>query len=151
MGGNLFMNIARPENIRQFWQARSASARQRAINLSLLGECLAVGDTYASDLQARLASPTIDWRGLTWLAGSSLVTPALAGALQRKGLFERLPEAVQDYLQTLQSLNLARNQTLREQLLIITEALNRIDIQPVLLKGAIALATGHYPGAEKTA
>ena len=142
------MNRARPENIRQFWQARSASARQRATNLSLLGECLAVGDTYAPDLPARLASPTIDWRGLTWLAGGGLVTPALAGALQRKGLFERLPEAVQDYLQTLQSLNLARNQTLREQLLIVTEALNRIGIQPVLLKGAIALATGHYPGAE---
>ena len=142
------MNLTIPTDIRQFWDAHSSTARQRATNLSLLCECLAVGDTYAPDLPARLAATTVDWRGLTWLAGAGLVTPSLAGALHRKGLFELLPEAVQDYLQTLQSLNRERNQTLREQLIIITEALNGIGIQPCLLKGAITLTSGHYPGAE---
>ncbi|MEI6334169.1 MAG: nucleotidyltransferase family protein [Methylococcaceae bacterium] len=142
------MNFALPSVIRQFWHDRSASALHRATNLSLLGECLAVGDAYAPDLPERLAAATVDWQGLSWLAGSCLVTPSLAGALQRKGLFDRLPEEVQDYLHTLQSLNRERNQTLREQLVIITEALNRIGIQPVLLKGAITLTSGQYPGAE---
>jgi len=142
------MSLALPAVIRQFWHDRSASARRRAINLSLLGECLAVGDAYATDLPDRLAADSVDWQGLSWLAGACLVTPSLAGALQRKGLFDRLPDEVQDYLHTLQSLNRERNQMLREQLIIITEALNRIDIQPVLLKGAITLTSGQYPGAE---
>ena len=142
------MNLTIPTDIRQFWDAYASTARQRTTNLLLLCECLAVGDTFAPDLPARLASPMVDWQGLTWLAGSCLVTPALAGALKRKGLFDKLPEAVQDYLNALQSLNRKRNQTLREQLLIITEALNAIGIQPCLLKGAIALTSGHYPGAE---
>ena len=124
------MSLALHTVIRQFWHDRSASARHRAINLSLLCECLAVGDAYAPDLPERLAAETVDWQGLSWLAGCCLVTPSLAGALQRKGLFDRLPEEVQDYLHALQSLNQTRNQTLREQLIIITEALNRIGIQP---------------------
>lgn len=124
------------------------SAQQRAIHLALLGECLAVGDTYADDLPARLKSETLDWQGLCWLAGSGLVTPALAGALQRKGLFTQLPDDVQEVLSTIQSLNRERNQMLREQLINISQALNQIGIQPVLLKGAIALTEGQYPGAE---
>ncbi|MEI6333567.1 MAG: nucleotidyltransferase family protein [Methylococcaceae bacterium] len=142
------MSLALPAVIRQFWHDRSASARHRAKNLSLLCECLSVGDAYATDLPERLAAATVDWRGLTWLAGCCLVTPSLAGALQRKGLFDLLPEEVQDYLHTLQSLNRERNQTLREQLVIIAGALNRIGIQPVLLKGAITLTSGQYRGAE---
>lgn len=143
------MSLALPSVIRQVWHDRSTSARNRATNLSLLGECLAVGDdAYASDLPERLAADSVDWQGLSWLAGACLVTPSLAGALQRKGLFDRLPEEVQDYLHTIQSLNRERNQMLREQLIIITEALNRIGIQPVLLKGAITLTSGQYTGAE---
>ncbi len=124
------------------------SAQQRAIHLALLGECLAVGDTYADDLPARLKSETLDWQGLCWLAGSGLVTPALAGALQRKGLFTLLPEDVQEVLSTIQSLNRERNQMLGAQLINISQALNQIGIQPVLLKGAIALTANQYPGAE---
>ena len=142
------MSLTTLSGIRQFWHNRSILNQRRAANLSLLCECLAVGDTYAIDLPERLAAETVDWHGLCWLAGSCLVTPSLAGALQRKGLFDLLPDEVQGYLHTLQSLNRERNQTLREQLIIITEALNRIGIQPVLLKGAITLTSGQYPGAE---
>ena len=142
------MSLVILSGIRQFWHDRSTSARNRATNLSLLGECLAVGDAYATDLPERLAADSVDWQGLSWLAGACLVTPSLAGALQRKGLFDLLPEEVQDYLHTIQSLNRERNQMLREQLIIITEALNRIGIQPVLLKGAITLTSGQYTGAE---
>jgi hypothetical protein len=49
---------------------------------------------------------------------------------------------------TLQGLNRDRNRMLREQLSVVTTQLNRRGIQPTLLKGAIALATDTYPGAE---
>jgi hypothetical protein len=142
------MRLDSLSDLRERWNAHVLSAQQRATNLSLLCACLAVGDTTAIDLPERLTATTVDWQGLCWLAGCGLVTPSLAGALQRKGLFKQLPEEVQAYLLTLQSLNQARNQTLRDQLLIITEALNASGIQPVLLKGAITLTPGQYPGAE---
>ena len=107
-----------------------------------------MGDTDATDLLERLTAETVDWQSIIWLAGCHLVTPSLTGALQRKGFFAQLPLEVQDYLATLQRLNRERNQILREQLVTITQALNRIGIQPVLLKGAIALTSEQYPGAE---
>ncbi len=119
-----------------------------AAALSLLCAGLAVRDDDPDRLAARLASDTIDWPQVAWLAGNHRVTPALAGALRRKGLFDRLPDEVQDYLDAIQTLNRERNQTLREQLTVVAETLNRMGIQPVLLKGAIALAPNAYPGAE---
>ncbi len=134
--------------LRQYRQNHPTAARRRAANLSLLCECLAVGETYDEDLPARLTAQAVDWRGLCWLAGAGLVTPSLAGALKRKGLFHHVPEEVQEYLQTLQSLNHERNDTLRAQLIMITATLNKISIYPLLLKGAITLLPDQYPGAE---
>ena len=142
------MDMTFPTQLHRFWRTRSTPRQDRATTLALLAECLAVGENYAPGLSERLTAATVDWRGLCWLAGCHLVTPSLAGALQRKGLFDQLPLEVQDYLATLQDLNRERNQTLREQLVIIADALNRIGIQPVLLKGAITLTSGQYPGAE---
>jgi hypothetical protein len=115
--------------------------------LSLLCACLAVRDD-DDTLATRLARDAIDWPQVAWLAGNHLVTPSLAGILRRKGLFDRLPDEVQDYLDAIRALNRARNQTLREQLAAIAEPLNRMGLQPVLLKGAIALTPHSYPGAE---
>ena len=142
------MSFTLPPKISPYFYARSRFAQQRLTNLSLLCECLAVVEPYTEDLPKGLIEDSVDWRGLFWLAGECLVTPSLAGALQCKGLIDLLSNEVQDYLHTLQSLNRTRNQSLREQLVIITDALNRIGIQPVLLKGAIILTSGQYPGAE---
>lgn len=93
------------------------------------------------------ASAATDWRAVCWLAGAHLVTPTLAGALQRKGVLDRLPEEAREYLTTLQALNWERNALLREQLAAMTRALNGIGIEPILLKGAVALTAAAYPGA----
>ncbi len=132
----------------QVWRTYSLANQKRKTHLALLCECLAVGDEYAADLPDRLKAETLDWQALVWLAGACLVTPALAGALQRKGLFTLIPAEVQEVLSTIQNLNYARNDILSNQLISISTALNQIGIQPVLLKGAIALTSGQYPGAE---
>lgn len=116
--------------------------------LAILCACLALEDVGDDVIVATLERAATHWHAVCWLAGNHLVTPTLAGALQRKGLFDRLPDEVREYLATLQALNRDRNRMLREQLFAITGQLNRLGIQPLLLKGAIALLPDAYPGAE---
>lgn len=89
-----------------------------------------------------------DWSNVLKLAGAHLVTPAFAGALERRGLIHLVPEEERDYLEIVRSLNRDRNDVLRGELVRIVSALNAIGITPLLLKGAISLALpDHYPGA----
>lgn len=113
--------------------------------LRRLGAALAVGPL-PSGPAADLAGG--DWRPLIEAAGRHLVTPSLAGALQRQGRFRALPAEIQDYLEGIRDLNRARNRALRTALDDIARALNPLGIQPVLLKGANALRPECYPGAE---
>ncbi|EGV15851.1 nucleotidyltransferase family protein [Thiocapsa marina] len=113
----------------------------------LVAACLSLGDSPDPILDATITSTDCDWPRIFWSAGNHLVTPSLAGALTRKGLFDRLPTEVQDYLVGLQALNRERNQALYQALSAVVARLNDADIEPLLLKGAIALLTGQYPGA----
>ena len=115
--------------------------------LRLLGAILAVRPMPA-DLAAALAAPDLDWPGLIQTAGQQLVTPSLADALRRQGLFDTLPAELRDYLDGMRDLNRLRNRDLRSALEDIARALNPLGLQPVLLKGANALLPDQYPGAQ---
>ena len=88
----------------------------------------------------------LDWPEVFRVAGDHFVTPLLAGALESKGLFEQLPEDIRNYLDAIRQLNLERNETLKTELHFVIGKLNEIDVQPLLLKGAINLVTEQYPG-----
>jgi hypothetical protein len=70
------------------------------------------------------------------------VTPALAWCLKER---PDVPSEVRDYLNTIFALNGRRNEALLATLTRIVSALNAIDIEPVLLKGAARLVECTYP------
>ena len=108
---------------------------------------LSPGADPAPALQDAIAQGTVDWQRVCWLAGVHLVTPSLAGALRRKGLFDRLPAEVRDYLDAMQALNRERNAVFLRELTGAVGHLNRAGIEPLLLKGSIALLPDQYPGS----
>ena len=113
----------------------------------LLGAVLAVRPGPV-DLAAALTAADLDWPSLIRTAGQHLVTPSLADACRRQGLFDPLPAEVRDYLDGIRDLNRLRNRDLRAALTAIARALDPLGIRPLLLKGANALLPDQYPGAE---
>ena len=81
------------------------------------------------------------WSDIVAVASEHLVTPALSRPLA--GILAAPAEA-QQYFDIVRGLNAVRNETICEVLEIVLRALNRIDVQPVLLKGAAMLASGLY-------
>ena len=124
-------------------------AAQAVTSLRLLCDCLSVGPQpeQNEELRQKIAGRDVNWECLFRLAGVHLVTPSLAGALRRKGVLELLDEEVRSYVQSIESLNRTRNDTLRRELVRASRALNGMGVTPLLLKGAIALTPGQYPGA----
>lgn len=114
----------------------------------VLSPAAPLDDPAAREAVLGVVSAPSNWPAVALLAGSGLVTPALAGALRRKGLFERIPADARQYLQAMQELNRERNVLLREELHRVTGWLNDIDIRPVVLKGAINLIGEQYPGSD---
>lgn len=82
---------------------------------------------------------TVDWQPVIALANRTLLTPALFAALVHSGDISRLPDDVREYLDFIHDRNRERNARLRAQLAETVAALNRRDIVPLLLKGAVPL------------
>jgi hypothetical protein len=85
--------------------------------------------------------------GLSWetVIGSSshhMVTPALAWCLRDE---TGVPDDVRDYLDAVLALNAQRTDLQLDAIFRVVAALNAIDIEPVLLKGAAALVEGMFP------
>jgi len=89
-----------------------------------------------------------DWPQIFQIAGEHLVTPPLAGALARSPHWASLPPEYRDYLSAVRELNQLRNATLRRELLTAIREINRLGVEPVLLKGAICLMSRPYEGSE---
>jgi len=117
-------------------------------SLRFLTDALAPGGAGRERTEWALRRGDLDWAAVFHYAGQHLVTPSLAGSLRRQGLFAALPIAVAEYLETVQTLNRERNRMLYGELVAVARRLNGIGIEPLLLKGAIALLPGEYPGAE---
>lgn len=86
-----------------------------------------------------------EWQSVLHLSGRHLVTPPLRWAAREQGLISMLPTDVREYLDAVCALNLDRNRQCEDQLIHLAQALNSIDVRPVLLKGAAALVSGLYP------
>ncbi len=86
------------------------------------------------------------WASVLRLSGDHLVTPVLRWALrEQKGLYDELPSNVVDYLEAVYALNLEKNLSCEDQLSELISDLNKIEVRPVLLKGAAMLVGGLYP------
>ena len=103
-----------------------------------------VGPTSAPTLSRE--PQDVPWPQTVEVAGLHLVSPSLAGALQRKGLFEDCPIEVRQYLNGISELNRKRNRLLKTGLNQVLEILNGAGIHPLLLKGSICLVSEQYQG-----
>ena len=91
----------------------------------------------------RLDIPSgIDWQQVIALAGAHVVTPIMAPPLVDHA---DVPSDVRDYLAAVQTLTAQKVRMLRTQIAEVTSALRGAGVQPVLLKGAAAVAQELYP------
>ena len=114
---------------------------ERLRNYFFLCTCLKPEDdeTEILAILKKLREESICWELVIEWANLAFVTPALWTAFTRKGLQQSVPEDVATYLHELHRLNQARNHAIRQQILEITKALNCVDVEPLLLKGAALL------------
>lgn len=112
---------------------------------TMLCQCLS-GALGQSLLPSSLPTSEERWASLLRLSGDHLVTPVLRWALRdQKGLYDELPPSVVDYLEAVYALNLEKNLSCEDQLSELISDLNKIEVRPVLLKGAAMLVGGLYP------
>ena len=123
------------------------AALSRLGQYRLLAMLLAPGDAVSPALRSRVSDPDLDWQSLCYTASQQLVTPALAGSLARRGLLGCLPAEARDYLEAVRYLNQERNRQFQGELERVAARLNGLGIEPLLLKGGIALLADQYPGA----
>jgi hypothetical protein len=81
------------------------------------------------------------------LATAHLVAPSLYASLAARGELDQIPDQIRQALEGIYHLNDLRNRQLRQVLRDAIQALNTRGIQPILLKGAIALLPDQYPQA----
>ncbi len=85
-----------------------------------------------------------EWHRVFELASRHLLTPALCGALDEKGLLGLVPSRERDYLDAVLDLNRERNAAFLRELTRVVRLLNAVGVEPVLLKGIASLITGLY-------
>jgi Uncharacterised nucleotidyltransferase len=116
---------------------------------ALLCSCLSAGHRRQEldvSSAAALTDPAADLVGFARLAGRHLVTPMVAACVASSpAAARRMPEDFRRYLALIHAENARRNRRLRLQLGEIARRLNAINIEPLVLKGAIRLVDGLYP------
>jgi Uncharacterised nucleotidyltransferase len=103
------------------------------------------GSEASPELRAMVRAHAIDWERVLRQASGDLVLPALAAALRDLDLSRSVDEELRAFLEAVHGANVERNRELRGELRAVIGVLNRVGIEPVLLKGAIRLVDGLYP------
>jgi hypothetical protein len=96
-------------------------------------------------LRAMVAAQRVDWEAVVGDASAELVLPAFAAALQDLDLVGSLEPELGAFLAAVHAANRERNEELRDELAAAALALNRVGLEPVLLKGSLRLLDGVYP------
>ena len=95
-------------------------------------------------LRCEIRRDSVDWEAIVQIANQQLVSPALWISLMDKGLHEDLPDELRCYLSGLHNLNVQRNGLIKQQAEEIITSLNRVGIEPILLKGGAVLLTNAF-------
>lgn len=98
-----------------------------------------------AELTSALDSPGFAWEPMLALAHRHLIAAPWYPALQRRGLLARAPAEVVEHLAALHAFNTERNALLRRELIRAARTFNAIGVEPLLLKGALALLPGQSP------
>jgi len=85
------------------------------------------------------------WRGIVAAADTHRLIPALAAAIGRRGVGERIDPELADLLAVVAAWNAERNEGLRRQMLAVSRAFNAEGLRPVWLKGALSLMPAKGP------
>jgi hypothetical protein len=103
------------------------------------------GAVASEPLRAMVTARGVAWERVVSVASAELVLPALAAALKDLGLIGSLDRELGAFLAAVHAANRERNGELRNELATAARALNRVGIEPVLLKGSLRLLDGLYP------
>lgn len=98
-----------------------------------------------AELTPTLDSPGFLWEPMLALAHRHLVAAPWYAALRRRGLLKRAPVEMVEHLVVLHELSIQRNRLLRRELIRAAHAFNALGVEPLLLKGALALLPGQSP------
>jgi hypothetical protein len=111
-----------------------------------LCQCLALDKSPETieRLRHEIKRGSADWESIVQIANELLVTPAFWVSLKHKNLDEDLPDELKNYLSGLYNLNLRRNGLIKKQAEEIIKSLNKVGIEPLLLKGAALLFTNAF-------
>jgi hypothetical protein len=96
------------------------------------------------NLRKELLVAGTEWEPLVQAANKHLLCPALYGALKLKDLLSFIPADLREYLQTLYNHNGERNHRLLDHAEETASFLNKLGVEPVLLKGTANLLSGLY-------
>jgi len=99
----------------------------------------------SGELQSALCYQRTSWVRVVEQASEHFVLAALAAALRDLNLADVLEPELSEFLAAVHAANEERNGELYSQLAEVVAKLNRIDVEPTLLKGAIRLVDGLYP------
>ncbi|WP_066221530.1 nucleotidyltransferase family protein [Formosa haliotis] len=95
-------------------------------------------------LKLQIENKTIDWDNIVKVASSYLILPAIYSRLKSKDLLNLLPEELKNYLQYISDLNTDRNNTLLEEVKLISKWFSLEQIEHVFLKGTAMIASNYY-------
>ena len=95
-------------------------------------------------LRNLIINENIEWDNIVKVASDHLVLTTVYCRLKQKSLLQFIPEDLNDYLTELTILNRNRNNTLLEEIKMISELLVNHDINHVFLKGAALISLGYY-------
>lgn len=111
-----------------------------------VGKCLALDANpgFRAEFVAKSSSDQMDWLRFVKLCSNHLVLPAVYIKLKSHDLLGCIPEELAAHLQEVYELNVSRNEQILRQLEVITNTLNKENIQPIFLKGAAYLLDGLY-------
>jgi hypothetical protein len=115
-----------------------------------LARCLEPEDhpgPHGEKLAEEIAAGRVCWERVIEIASEYWMTLALYRELGEKRLLDLLPGDLLEYFNCIHEWNSARNRGILEHASELASLLNRIGVEPLLLKGVSHLASGLYPDA----